>query len=190
MSGTSPSHSRSSRMPWSNSAVERSRSVSSMRRTNVPPWRLREQRIVQRGADVADVQPPGRRRREAGGDGHRIAFNRSIRRPWQDGRRLTKDRRYFVRRPLFSDQAHPRPGDWPGHRRVDRQHRIRPMASLSAGTGNSRAGRGAMLGRWSQRQLCRLHSGQTPSQQAYDPPVKLQVAGRRFGASWGSPLRH
>ena len=31
----------------------------------------REQIIVKRGADVADVQPPGRRRREAGDDTHR-----------------------------------------------------------------------------------------------------------------------
>ena len=30
----------------------------------------REQRIVQRGADIADMKPPGRRRCEAGGDGH------------------------------------------------------------------------------------------------------------------------
>ena len=30
----------------------------------------REQEVVQRGADVADVQPAGRRRREAGDDGH------------------------------------------------------------------------------------------------------------------------
>src|SRR3954454_7135225 len=38
MSGFSPSQSRSSRIAWSNSAVDRSRSVSSMRRMNLPPF--------------------------------------------------------------------------------------------------------------------------------------------------------
>jgi hypothetical protein len=33
-----------------------------------------EQEIVKRGADVADVQPPGRRRREAGRNRHSAAF--------------------------------------------------------------------------------------------------------------------
>ena len=32
----------------------------------------REQPVVERGADIADVQPPGRRRREAGDDGHDV----------------------------------------------------------------------------------------------------------------------
>ena len=32
--------------------------------------RSREQVIMQRGPDIADVEPTGRRRSEAGGDGH------------------------------------------------------------------------------------------------------------------------
>ena len=31
---------------------------------------LREQEIMKRGADIADVEPAGRRRREAGDDAH------------------------------------------------------------------------------------------------------------------------
>ena len=51
--------------PASDSRVERSTSVSSMRRMNVPPRAAREQPVEQRRAGVADVQLAGRARRES-----------------------------------------------------------------------------------------------------------------------------
>ena len=52
------------------SSVERSRSVSSMRRMNLPPaWRAYSQR-EQRRADAADVQQAGRAGGKAGDDVH------------------------------------------------------------------------------------------------------------------------
>ena len=47
-------------MPASDSRVDRSASVSSMRRMNVPSCAAREQPVEQRRARVADVQLPGR----------------------------------------------------------------------------------------------------------------------------------
>ena len=61
----SPSHRRSSLMAASDAAVERSRSVSSTRRMNVPPCVAREQPVEERRARVADVQVAGRARGES-----------------------------------------------------------------------------------------------------------------------------
>ena len=48
----------------------RSASVSSMRRTNWPPCRARQQPVEQRGAHAADVQIAGGTGSEAGANGH------------------------------------------------------------------------------------------------------------------------
>ena len=64
-SQSSPSQRRSSRIDGFRSRVDRSASVSSIRRMNVPPRAARQQPVEQRRAGVADVQLAGRARRES-----------------------------------------------------------------------------------------------------------------------------
>ena len=60
-----PSQPRSRRIASSNSGLERSASVSSMRSRNFPPCRSGEQEVQHRRARVSGMQQPGGRRREA-----------------------------------------------------------------------------------------------------------------------------
>ena len=145
MSGPSsharPTQRSARRIAASDSGVERVRSVSSMRRMNLPPRLLRERVVEERDVRRADVRIAGRRRSDA--DAHRARVGGSR---WTCLRAWTSGPRFITRRAETGDPS----GSYAPSRR--------PRISRSRSTPSSTATRGSRPQRWNPKRFAQRHA--------------------------------